>query len=36
MLVEERFDLFFVGGAQGERGDGDFVAVGVVACVGDG
>ncbi len=36
MLVEEQFDLLFVSGAQGGGGDGDFVAVGVVACLGDG
>jgi len=35
MLVEERPDFLFVGGAQGGGGDGDFVAVGVVACLGD-
>jgi hypothetical protein len=35
MLVEEQFDLFFVGGALGGGGEGDFVAVGVVARLGD-
>lgn len=32
MLVEEGSDVVFVGGAQGGGGDGDLVAVDVVAC----
>ena len=36
MLIIEQFDLVFVNGAHGARGDCDFVAVGVVAGLGEG
>lgn len=36
VLVVEHFDFLFVGSAHGAAGDGDFVAVGVVAAFGEG